>query len=51
MPYRRAVDEIARGRLHALQNDLELLVIRPASTSAGFNNSQPFNLSAELIAA
>src|ERR1700730_2847268 len=37
-------------RLHALQNDLELLVIRPASTPAGFNNSQPFNLSTVLIA-
>ncbi len=37
-------------RLHALQNNLELLVIRPASTSAGLNNSQPFNLSTVLIA-
>src|ERR1035438_6910562 len=37
-------------RLHALQNDLELLVIRPASTSAGINDSQPFNLSTVLIA-
>ena len=31
-------------------NDLELLVIRPASPSAGFYNSEPFNLSTELIA-
>src|ERR1019366_2757536 len=37
-------------RLHALQNDLELLVIRPASTSTGINDSQPFNLSTVLIA-
>src|SRR6266481_656670 len=37
-------------RLHALQNDLELLVIRPASTSPGINDSQPFNLSTVLIA-
>lgn len=37
-------------RLHALQNDLELLVVRPASTPAGLNNSQPFNLSTVLIA-
>ena len=37
-------------RLHAFHNDLELLVIRPASTSAGFDNSQPFNLSTVLIA-
>lgn len=31
------------------QNDLELLVIRPASTPAGFDNSQPFNPSTVLI--
>ena len=37
-------------RLHALQNDPELLVIRPAPTSAGLNHFQPFNLSTVLIA-
>src|SRR5947207_841205 len=37
-------------RLHAFHNDLKLLVIPPASTSAGFNNPEPFNLSTELIA-
>src|ERR1017187_1405105 len=50
MPCRRAVDEIAPRRLHTFQNDLELLVVRPAATSAGFNNYQPFNLSTVLIA-
>ena len=54
---KRARDAVAPRRrrnrpraLHALQNNLELLVIRPASTSAGFNNSEPFNLSTVLIA-
>src|SRR6188768_1099134 len=37
-------------RLHALQNDLQLLVIRPATPPARFNNPKPFNLSTELIA-
>jgi hypothetical protein len=37
-------------RLHTLQNDLQLLVIRPAPPPASFNNPKPINLSTELIA-
>jgi hypothetical protein len=37
-------------RLHALRNDLELLVIRPAPPPTGFYNAETFNLSTELIA-
>jgi hypothetical protein len=37
-------------RLHALGNDLKLLVIRPAPSPAGFYNAETFNLSTELIA-
>jgi hypothetical protein len=46
---RRAADEIERG-VWILQKDLELLVIRSASTSAGYSDSQPFNLSTVLFA-
>jgi len=39
MNVRKILDTTDRPwRMHALQHDLELLVIRPASTSAGFNN-------------
>jgi hypothetical protein len=50
MPYRRAVDEIARAVSNALRNDFELLVIRPAPPPTGFHNAETFNLSTELIA-
>lgn len=49
-PHLRAAPSITSpARLHALQNDVELLVIRPAATPAGSNNYQPFNLSTVLI--
>src|SRR4051794_23969990 len=38
------------GRLQALQDDPELLVIRPASTPSSLNKLQPFNLSTVLMA-
>src|SRR5437868_7009708 len=38
------------GRLQALQDDPELLVIRPAPTPPSLNKLQPFNLSTVLMA-
>src|SRR6185437_8001134 len=37
-------------RLHALRNNLELLLIGPAPPPTGFNNAEPFKLSTALIA-
>jgi hypothetical protein len=38
------------GRLQALKDNPELLVIRPSSPSAGLDDLQPFNLSTVLMA-
>ncbi len=37
-------------RLQTLRNDLEFLIIGPATATASLNNLEPFNLSTELIA-
>ena len=50
MPYRRAVDDIARGALQALKHDPELLILGPAPPPTRLNHFKPFNLSTALIA-
>lgn len=50
MPYRRAVDETARGACKLSRTILSLLIVGPSTTPASLNNLEPFDLSTAVIA-
>ena len=50
MRFHIVAPSMRRLAVSANSNDLELLIISPATAPTGLNNLEPFNLSTELIA-